>query len=91
MYKEINYDTVDLLFNSIDFDNFKKTMLRFKEGMVNEKESERDPTKANLGESDESKFFKHLDENHDPKHKWRKMVEMKNEKLGFSGTLYMRP
>ena len=29
-YKEINYDTVDVLFNSIDFDNFKKTMIRFK-------------------------------------------------------------
>jgi len=29
-FKEINYDTVDILFNSIDFENFKKTMLRFK-------------------------------------------------------------
>ena len=90
-YKAINYDTVDLLFNSIDFDNFKKTMLRFKDGMVNEKESERDPNKANLGEAGEEKFKGILHEQHDAKYKWRKMVEMKDTKHGFSGQLYMRP
>lgn len=37
-YEAINYDTVELLSNSIDFEKFKQTMLRFKDGFVDEKE-----------------------------------------------------
>ena len=40
-YKEINYDAVEILKNSIDFETFKQTMLRFKKGVINE---QTDPT-----------------------------------------------
>jgi hypothetical protein len=53
-YKELNYDTVDVLNNSIDFDQFKETMLKFKIGVEN-KEKEGD--KKNLGDSNFDEFF----------------------------------
>ena len=83
-YKEINYDTVEILFNAVDFESFKKTMLRFKDGVTVEKEADRDPSKANLGEASEEKFYRIVAENHDPKYKWRKTLEMKAGK-DYSG------
>lgn len=59
--------------------------------MINQKESERDPNKANLGEAGKEKFFKILEEQHDAKFKWRKMVEMNKTGQDFTGTLWMRP
>ena len=59
--------------------------------MTNQKEGERDPSSANLGDAGKEKFFKILEEKHDAKYKWRKMVDMNKKDNEFIGTLYMRP
>jgi len=35
-YKELNIDAFEILWNAIDFETFKQTMLRFKKGVINE-------------------------------------------------------
>ena len=35
-YKELNIDAFEILWNAIDFETFKTTMLRFKKGVINE-------------------------------------------------------
>ena len=73
-YKEINYDAVDILKNAIDFESFKQTMLRFKKGVINE---QTDPTKANLGDAGQEKFWKLYNEGTDAP--WRKTMSQKNK------------
>lgn len=67
-------------------------MLRFKDGMINQKEEDRDQSKPNLGEAGEEKFYRLLSENHDSKYKWRKMIEIGDKKKNtYSGTIYQKP
>ena len=53
-YKDINYDVVDILFNAIDFQAFKETMLKFKSGL---EYKEKDPNAKNLGDFGFETFF----------------------------------
>ena len=72
----MNYDTVDVLNNSIDFDQFKETMLKFKIGVENK---EKDGNKKNLGDAGFAEFFNLMKEEHDPKFGWRKSLDIKGD------------
>ena len=86
-YKEINYDAVDILKNAIDFESFKQTMLRFKKGVINE---QTDPTKANLGDEGQEKFWKLFNEGTEAP--WRKTLSMLHkDKGGYDLELFQKP
>ena len=51
------------------------TMVRFREGMIDKKNNF--TLNQKISDDQQEKFFKILEENHDPKYKWRKMVEWK--------------
>ena len=88
-YKTLHDDAYTVMCGSIDFKKFKEEMLKFKKSTTIDTSQDQ---KQNFGASGADKFFELAAEDfNDPKLKWSKVVEMKNDKDGFSGYAYRRP
>ena len=89
-YETLNSDTFELLYNTIDFDLFKRTMLRFKQGMISDI-IEKTTQQVDLGSFNEEKFYKLHAENHDEKFNWRKMIDLNKNPDEFTGAIFQKP